>query len=193
MHQAEKFRQEQEPRIDLLKENLRVSFEIAPEAVEYLPAISLGDGRSGRERFGVLLGAKQVNPDGSVHLQIKGVYQETAEDGHRTYEEEIDNVAYSLALIKKQVEKIQRDTPQHKEFGFLGDVHTHPGRAMPLYPSEEDLLSVIRAYESGTLSSAEPYVFGIGVRHPGGEMEYNFYRIVRTGSESGYGYKLLDE
>lgn len=189
----ERFRsQERERNINFLNENLKVSFEISPEAFQYLPVISKEDIRIGLERFAVLLGIVRINQDGSVHLEIKGVYQETEEDVHRSYKEGVDSVTYDLKIIQDRAKEIQQDYKEYQNFKFLGDIHTHPSSGIA-EPSRTDLLSVIRAYESGDIKVDQPYIFGIGARHVSGEMEYWFYRIIKTDSESGWGYKALDE
>jgi len=88
--------------INFLNENIKVSFEIAQEALSNLPVVSEEDTQTGRERYRALLGS---------------------------------------------VERRGR---------------------------------------------TNPYIFGIAARREDGEMEYNFYRMVRTRSTPGYGFKLLD-
>jgi proteasome lid subunit RPN8/RPN11 len=159
--------------------------------LKHLPVVSLEDEKSGLERFAILLGNKIINKDGAVHLDIKGVYQETKDDEEYSYIEEVNNIYFNLAHTRRIVERLQRKDPALKDFNFLGDIHTHPNSIAK--PSDADLFSVIYAYEDGVVNINEPYIFGVGARHPNGEMEYWFYRIVKTESKSGYGYKVLDE
>ncbi|MEJ0053697.1 MAG: hypothetical protein WDN10_03180 [bacterium] len=185
--------QEQIPSIDFLDENLKVSFELAPDVVDHLPKVSGADAATGTERYGALLGSYAIDSAGQVNLQIKGVYQETEEEltKYGSYKEGVETVSVDLGLMRRRIEEIQERHAEYRDFHLIGDVHTHPASGIPK-PSLTDLQSVIRMYESGDVASHKPYVFGIGAKRSDGEMEYWFYRIIKTDSGSGYGYKALE-
>lgn len=178
-------RYEQGPRTNFLREDLKVTFEIAVEAVRHLPAVSHEDRRTGRERYGALLGIVSFGPN--PHIQIKGVYQEV-NDHYGTYKEGIEHVTIDLRSLRSRIKGIQEKNFEFRQFNFLGDVHTHPSGI--LRPSEADIISVAQAYESGDVRTHEPYIFGVAALRRDGQMEYNFYRLIKT--EGGYGYVLLD-
>ncbi len=183
---------ESEPHFDFLNENLVVTFDISSEALQHLPIISPEDRRTGRERFAVLLGETRYEETDHAHIQIKGVYQESeGENTYGSYTEGKEQIIYDPALIRRAVRQVQK-IPEYYNYHFLGDMHTHP-ISLIAEPSFGDLQSHLRAYKEGVVKEHEPFIFAIAGMHESGEMEYWFYRLVRTTeSPSGFGYKALD-
>lgn len=188
----EGFRRESEPRIDFLDENLIVTFDIDRDALSHLPLISPEDRQIGRERFGVLLGSMRQTGDNQAHIQIKGIYQEPeGEDTYGSYREGKEEVIYNPILLRSIIRRLQQ-IPEYRNFYFLGDIHTHP-TSLKAKPSNQDLQAHLHAYQDGIVKSHEPFIFGIAGIGEDGDMEYWFYRLVRTkASSSGFGYKALD-
>ena len=178
------------PRFDFLNENDVVSFEIVPEALEHLPIISAEDKLSGKERFRILLGSASILDASHAHLKISGVLEMEQGDDYLygLYTEGIEQVTYDPQKIRSSVQSIQR-LPQYRSFNHLGEIHTHP-KSLLAYPSQVDLEGFVSQYEHSTAEPHKPYIFGIAGIHKSGEVECNFYRIVRVGK--GYGFKLLD-
>jgi len=180
------------PRIDFLDENLEIKIVFESEAYRNLPVITEQDRELERERFGVLLGSVSVDVNGRVLVTVKGVYQEDEREQRRyqRYVEGTREVSYDLAAIKERIRQVNRIHPEFRDFVFLGDVHTHPNSIS--YPSMRDLISGITAHESGDIRQNELYVFGIGSIREDGQMDYEYFRMVRTDSGTGYGFKELD-
>ena len=179
--------------IDLLNENLKVTFEIAPDALANLPIVSIEDKQTGRERYRGLLGTVERRGRGAAHLEIRGVYEaeQVDLDLYGFYREGVEEVTYDAVAVREETHRIVAANKEFAGWRFVGDIHTHPTSGLA-YPSEADLRSMVAAYESGDFKPNEQYIFGIAAQRDDGEMEYNFYRMVRTRSDSGYGFKRLE-
>jgi proteasome lid subunit RPN8/RPN11 len=180
---------EKVPEIDFLSENLHLTFEVDPSVVKHLPVVTPEDQKTGRERFGVLLGRVSLRGDGRAHVAIKGVYQEEDGEAYGSYKEGIEEVTYNLSQIQEKIRTIRRRDPQYSQFHWIGDVHTHPVSGVPV-PSDVDIEAQVNAYESGSIERNRLFLFGIGALREDGEMEYRLYRLIQT--ERGYSYALVD-
>lgn len=180
---------ESTPSIDYLNEHFRVSFEIDPEAVEFLPEITEEELRTKREKYGILLGTTEIISSEEVKVLIRGILQ--TEENERGYYNELKEVVDNINLlaIQRMVEGIQKANPEYREFHLIGDIHTHPvkpkeiGGVTGTQPSKGDVESIAKAYKEGALTADKPFVFGIAAPDENGETQYAFYRLMKRGGE----------
>ena len=178
--------------LDFTSENFKVTFSIAPEAVQFLPEVTAEDLETKKEKYRLLVGEVTVsNQEANVH--IKGILEMTDEEQKRCYSEGINEVSdINIPEIQKIIRDVQNTYPEYTDFGFLGDIHTHPTTEKdlngiePWLLSKGDIESIVAAYESKQLSPEKPYIFGIAAPDEKGETQYSFYRLIKTGSEYSY-------
>ena len=180
---------EELPDIDFLSENLKISLTFEEEAVDHLPTVTPEDLRTRMEKYRVLTGKMDLAGENSIALHIKGILEITDENGFYTEGvEEVKNV--NLLRIQKAVKQLQEYDPSYANYGFLGDIHTHPVLPDapyegfdPSLPSVADMTDIISNYESGQLSSSAPFIFGIAAPEHNGQTTYSFYRLIQVDGE----------
>ncbi|GEM_PF-4221484 len=179
-------RSREEKRINFLDESLRVTFTIEEEAVRYLPEVTPEDLETRKEKYRILLG-NVLYADGKAQILIKGILEMTRDEpGY--YNEEVEEVSnINISALKKYAAELQKRYHEYKEFGFIGEMHTHPvmpkGNFIPEVPSQFDIQSITNAYEDSRLKPNEPFIFAIAAPDRKGKTIYAFYRLVKRGKE----------
>lgn len=166
---------------EFLDENLKLTFEIQPEASAWLPEISKEDIALKRERYRIFLGTWSMNPNGA-HVKIEAIYE--IPDDPEFYTEGTKEVTLQLGNIIKQIENLRQQFPEYSKLQIVGDIHTHPvfaeemtGGLKPWNPSSGDIDDIIRGYENGNIRQDRPFIFGIAVPHHDGRTLYAYYRL----------------
>src|SRR3989344_3417178 len=99
------------------------------------------------------------------------------------YNEEVEEVSnINISALKKYAAELQKRYRKYKDFGFIGEMHTHPVMPRegftPEVPSQFDIQSISNAYEDSRLKPNEPFIFAIAAPNRKGKTIYAFYRLV---------------
>ena len=186
-------------KINFLDENLKVSFSFNKEAIPHLPEVSDDDLVTKKEKYRILLGDFEKIGSDNININVNGILEADPEGDEVDlfYQERKNEIVLDLGAVKKWVKAIQNSNSDLEDYNLVGDIHSHPvlkndleGNLNPCDLSQGDFDDVVKAYESGILSSDKPFVFGVAGRETTGSgTSYVFYRLVKN--ENGYFVKLL--
>ncbi|MDP3881007.1 MAG: hypothetical protein Q8Q32_02405 [bacterium] len=181
--------------IDFLDENLEVEFAVDPEAAKHFPKITQEDFKSRKEKFRILLGDFDIT-EGGVSVNIRGVME--ADDVEGYYQEGEDEVVgINIPRYREDANSLRREYPEYRNFGLVGDLHTHPVHPnevdhAPWEISLGDRAEMIRAYKDGSISSEQPHVFVVVGVDEKGKNKYSFNRLIRKGKDFAVETSILE-